>query len=78
LLGLLIIGDLLRIYQTRVELVSPVVPDSVVQHIQQFYWERAILNAVMLLIAVGVFLLKRYWYTILLVAITIVGSQYLG
>ena len=78
LLGLFIISDLLRVYQTRQELVSPLVPDSVVEHIQQFYLEHAIVNAIMLLIAVGVFMLKRYWYTILLVAITLVGSRFLG
>jgi len=78
LLALFIINDFLRMYQTRRELSSPLIPDAVVQHIQQFYLQHAVVNSVMLLIAVGMYLLKRYWYTILLVAITIVGNQYFG
>jgi hypothetical protein len=37
----------------------------------------AVVSSIMLLIAVGIYLLKRYWYAILLVAITLVGNQYL-
>ena len=34
---------------------------------------RPVVSSIMLLIAVGIYLLKRYWYAILLVAITLVG-----
>ncbi|MDO6435692.1 hypothetical protein Q4E93_34075 [Flavitalea sp. BT771] len=78
LLALTIINDLLRVYQTRQELISPLIPDTIVQHINQSYLQQAVISAIMLLIAIGMYLLKRYWYAILLVAITLVGNQYLG
>ena len=43
----------------------------------QQYLLPAVVSSIMLLIAVGIFLLKRYWWAILLVAITLVGNRYL-
>lgn len=77
LLLLYIISELLRIYQTRQELASPLIPEAVVQQINQQYILHAVVSSIMLLIAVGIYLLKRYWWAILLVAITLVGNQYL-
>ena len=70
LLLLLIISELLRSYRTRRELVSPLIPEQYLLH--------AVVSSIMLLIAVGIYLLKRYWWAILLVAITLVGDQYLN
>ena len=78
LLALFTINDLLRIYQTRRELSIPLIPDTVVQQINQSYLQHAVVSSIMLLIAVGMYLLKRYWYAILLVAITLVGNPYLS
>ena len=78
LLALFIISQLLSIYQTRREIVSPLIPDSVIRQINDQYLLHAVVSSIMLLIAVGIYLLKRYWYAILLVAITLVGNQYLN
>jgi hypothetical protein len=78
LLGLFIIGQILNIYQTRRELVSPLIPDILVRQINQQYVLHAVVSSIMLLISVTIYLLKRYWWTILLVAITLVGNQYVG
>jgi hypothetical protein len=66
LLTLLIISQLLSIYQTRRE------------YINQQYSLHAVVSSIMLLIAVGIYLLKRYWWAILLVAFTLVGNQFLN
>lgn len=42
------------------------------------YLLHAVVSSIMLLIAVGIYLLKRYWWAILLVAFTLVGNQYLN
>ena len=78
LLGLFIISQFLNSYQTGQELASPLIPDAVVQQINQQYLLHAVVSSIMLLIAVGIYLLKRYWWAILLVAITLVGNQYLN
>jgi NADH:ubiquinone oxidoreductase subunit 6 (subunit J) len=78
LLGLLTISQFLSSYQIRQELVSPLIADTVGQQIQQQYLLHAVVSSIMLLIAVGIYLLKRYWWAILLVAITLVGDQYLN
>lgn len=78
LLALFIVSQLLSMYQTRRELVSPLIPDTVVRQITDQYLLHAVVSSIMLLIAVGIFLLKRYWYAILLVAITLVGNHYLN
>ena len=78
LLGLFIISQLLSSYQTRQELVSPLIPHAVVRQINQQYLLHAVVSSIMLLIALGIYLLKRYWWAILLVAITLVGNQYLN
>ena len=77
-LALFIINELLRMYQTSWQLSSPLIPKMIVQHINQEYLQHAVVSSIMLLIAIGMYLLKRYWYAILLVAITLVGNQYLS
>ena len=77
LLLLFIISQLLSIYQTKRELVSPLISRSIIDKVNQQYLLHAIVSSVMLVIAVGVYLLKRYWWAILLVAITLVGNRYL-
>ena len=77
LLLLFIISQLLSIYQTRRELVSPLIPRLVIDKLNQQYLFHAVVSSVMLLIAVGVYLLRRYWWAILLVAITLVGNRYI-
>lgn len=77
LLFVYIVGELLNIYQTRRELTSPLIPASLIENIDQQYVLHAVVSSIMLLIAVGVYLLKRYWWAILLVAITLVGNRYL-
>ena len=78
LLALFIIIQFLNFYQARRELVSPLIPDTVARQIEGQDLLHAIVSSIMLLIAVGIYLLKRYWYAILLVAITLVGNQYLN
>jgi NADH:ubiquinone oxidoreductase subunit 6 (subunit J) len=78
LLVLLIIFQILSIYQTRRELVNPLIPDAVVRQINQQYVVHAVVSSIMLLFAVGIYLLKRYWWAILLVAFTLVGNQFLN
>lgn len=75
---LLIISQLLSIYQTRRQLVSPLIPDAAIRQINQQYVVHAIVTSIMLLFAIGIYLLKRYWWTILLVAFTLVGNQFLN
>lgn len=77
LLLLSVISEFLSAYQTRQELASPLIPATLRQEISQQYLFHAVVNFIMLLIAVGIFLLKRYWWAILLVAITLVGNRYL-
>jgi hypothetical protein len=77
LLLLFIISQLLSIYQTRRQLVSPLIPRWMIDKINQEYLFHAIVSSVMLVIAVGLFLLRRYWWAILLVAITLVGDRFL-
>ena len=78
LLGLFITSQFLSSYQTRQELVSPLIPHAVVRQINQQYLLHAVVSSIMLLIALGIYLLKRYWWAILLVAITLVGNQSLN
>jgi hypothetical protein len=78
MLGLYVFSQFFRSYQTRRELVSPLIPDTVVQQISQQYILHAVVSSIMLLIGAAIYLLKRYWWAILLVAITLVGDQYLN
>jgi hypothetical protein len=75
LLLLFIISQLLSIYQTKRELVSPLTPKAIIEDINQQYLFHAVVSSVMLVIAVALYLLKRYWWAILLVAITLVGNR---
>jgi hypothetical protein len=77
LLLLFIISQLLSIYQTKRELISPLIPKSIIDEVNQQYLLHAIVSSVMLVIAVALYLLRRYWWSILLVAITLVGNRYL-
>ena len=77
LLLFLIVSQLLSIYQTKRQSIGPLIPGSLIDNINQQYLFQAIVGSVMLVIAVGLFLLKRYWWTILLVAITLVGNRFI-
>lgn len=76
LLGLFTTGEFLNSYQARQELVSPLIPGSLVERISQQYLLHAVVSSIMLMIAVGIYLLKRYWWAILAVAFTLVGNRY--
>jgi len=79
-LGLLliyIVSQFLNIFQTKRELVSPFMPKSIVDKMNQQYLYHAVVSSVMLVIAIGIYFLKRYWWAILLVAITLVGNRYI-
>ncbi|HTR32022.1 MAG TPA: hypothetical protein VMH27_22275 [Puia sp.] len=78
MLALFVIGQLLNVYQTRRELVSPLIPESLVRQITQQSGLHAAVSSVMLLLALATYRFKRYWWTILLVAFTLVGNQYVG
>ena len=73
-LGLLIIGQVFNIYQRGREPASPLIPADLVRQINQQYVLHTIVSSIMLLIAGAFYLLKRYWWTILLVAFTLVGN----
>ena len=77
LLLLFIVSQFLSMYQTRRELVSPFIPKVIIDQVNQQYLFHAVVSSVMLAIAVAVYLLRRYWWAILLVAITLVGDRYL-
>lgn len=78
LLTLFTIGLFLDSYQVRRQRVSPLVPDSLVSQMSEQYLLHAVVSCIMLAIAVGIYLLKRYWWAILLVAFTLVGNRYLN
>lgn len=78
LLGLFTIGEFLNAYQVQRQRVSALIPESLVSQMSQQYLLHAVVSCVMLAIAVGIYLLKRYWWAILLVAFTLVGNRYLN
>lgn len=77
LLAVFTIGEFLDSHQVRRDLVSPLIPDSLVSQMSRQYLVHAVVSFIMLLIAMGIYLLKRYWWAILLVAFTLVGNRYL-
>lgn len=78
LLALFTTGQFLDSYRVRRQLESPLIPGSLVSQISQQYLLHAVVGSIMLLIAVGLHLLRRYWWAILLVAFTLVGNRYLN
>jgi|SRR6185312_5945827 len=76
LLGLFTIGLYLDSYEVRQQRVSPLIPDSPFSQMSQQYLLHAVVSSIMLMIAVGIYLLKRYWWAILVAAFTLVGNRY--
>jgi hypothetical protein len=77
LLLLYIIGQLLSFYQTGRQLDSPLIPKSTIEMVNRQYIFHAAVSSIMLVVAVGIYLLKQYWWAILLVAITLVANRYI-
>jgi hypothetical protein len=51
--------------------------EAILEKLNQQYFFHVVVNSVMLVIAIGIYLLKNYLVGHLLVAITLVGNRYL-
>jgi len=76
-LSLYIVGQLFNVYQTRYELTSPLIPESLIGEINKQFIFKAIVASVMLLIAGTLYFFKKHILVIVLVMLTLIASRYI-
>ena len=76
-LSLYIVGQLVTVYQTRYQLVSPLIPEKIIWDINKQFIFKALVASVMFLIALILYFFERHLLVIILAAITLITCRYI-
>jgi hypothetical protein len=70
-----VIGQLVAIYQTRQQLISPLIPEGTFWQISEQFVFQAIVSASASVIALLLFFFEKHWFVIILVGLVLVGGR---
>jgi len=76
-LSLYIVGQLVTVYQTRYQLVSPLIPERTIWDINKQFIFKALVASVMFLIALILYFFERHLLVIILAAITLIAGRFI-
>jgi len=77
ILLLYVIGELLSVYQTRYELVSPLIPESTIWEINKEFIFHAIVSASVSVVALVLYFFDKYLVAIILVVLTLIINRFI-
>jgi hypothetical protein len=72
-----IVGQLIAVYQTRYQLVSPLIPESAIWEICKQFIFTALISAIVSIIGLIFYFFEKYLWIIILVALTLVSERYI-
>jgi len=76
-LSLYIIGLLVTVYQTRYQLVSPLIPESAIWAINKQFIFKALVASVMFLIVLILYFFEWHLLGIILVVLTLIAGRFI-
>jgi hypothetical protein len=74
---LYIIGQLAAVYQTRYQLVSPLIPESTIWEINRHFVFAALVAAIVSLIGLIFYFFGKHLLVIILVALTLIAGRFI-
>jgi hypothetical protein len=70
-----VVGQLAAIYQTRQQLISPLIPEGTFWQISEQFVSQAIVSASASVIALLLFFFEKYWFVIILVGMILIAGR---
>jgi len=74
---LYVIGQLATVFQTRHQLVSPLIPESIIWEINKQFFFTAFVAAIVNMIALIFYFFEKYLLVIILVVLTLIASRFI-
>lgn len=72
-----LIRHLAAVYQTRYQLVSPLIPESIIWDINKHFISRALVSAIASIIGLFFYFSAKYLLVIILVTLIIIGIRFI-
>jgi hypothetical protein len=72
-----VVGQLVAVYQTRYQLVSPLIPESTIWEINKQFIFHAIVSASVSMVGLLLYFFDKYLLVIILVAIVLIANRFI-
>ena len=72
-----IVGQLVAVYQTRYQLLSPIIPESTIWDINKQFIFHAIVSAIVSIAGLLLYFFDRYLIVIILVVLTLIVDRFI-
>jgi len=72
-----VVGQLVTVYQTRYQLISPLIPESTIWEINKQFIFHAIVSAIASIVGLFLYFFDKYLLVIILVALVLVADRYI-
>ena len=72
-----VVGQLISVYQTRYQLVSPLIPESTIWEITKQFIFIALLPAVCSIVGLILYFYEKYLWLIILVGLTLISGRFI-
>lgn len=72
-----IVGQLISVYQTRYQLVSPLIPESTIWEITKQFIFIALVSAVCNIVGLILYFYEKYLWLIILVGLTLISERFI-
>jgi len=77
ILLLYIVGQLVSIYQTRYQLVSPLIPESIIWEINKHFVFTALISSIVTIVGLILYFFDKYLLVIILVVLTLIANRFI-
>jgi len=77
ILLLYIVGQLVSIYQTRYQLVSPLIPESIIWEINKQFVFTALISSIVTIVGLILYFFDKYLLVIILVVLTLIANRFI-
>ena len=72
-----VVGQLISVYQTRYQLVSPLIPESTIWEITKQFIFIALVSAVCSIVGLILYFYEKYLWLIILVGLTLISGRFI-
>ena len=72
-----VVGQLVTVYQTRYQLVSPLIPESTIWEINKQFIFHAIVSAIASIVGLSLYFFDKYLLVIILVALVLLADRFI-
>ena len=72
-----VVGQLISVYQTRYQLVSPIIPESTIWEITKQFIFIALVSALSSIVGLILYFYEKYLWVIILVGLTLISERFI-